>query len=234
MVLVALLGGCETTIVGYDDIYEQGASQFVECSMNVDDKNAVSLDEIGASLDRAQLDETTLQLYAHKDPGTVEPALIETVLAAAADRRIKFVTYAELAEHPVPASLALSFDDHDLAGWSALRPTFDRYGAKVTFFVSSYPTFTDEMKAELRALAADGHDIEYHSTTHQNAEEYSKEHGVDAYVADDIVPGLEAMRADGWAPTMFAYPFGARTDATDEALRPLFQHVRAIHSTCPY
>ena len=42
------------------------------------------------------------------------------------------------------------------------------------------------------------------------------------------------MRADGWAPTIFAYPFGARTEATDKALEPLFTHIRAIHYTCPY
>jgi len=43
-----------------------------------------------------------------------------------------------------------------------------------------------------------------------------------------------AMRADGWQPTIFAYPFGARTSATDKALEPLFTHIRAIRSTCPY
>lgn len=234
IVIAVLLAGCDTTIADYDDIYERGAAQYVECSMNIDDKNSVSVDAIGAALDRAQLDGTTLQLYAHKPTGTVEAATIETVLAGAADRGMRFASYRELSEHEVPGSLALSFDDHDLTGWTSLRPVFDRYGAKVTFFISAYDSFDDGEKAQLAALAGDGHDIEYHSTHHQNAEEYTAAHGVDAYVADDILPGLALMRADGYDPTTFAYPFGARTAETDEALAPLFAHLRAAHYTCPY
>jgi peptidoglycan/xylan/chitin deacetylase (PgdA/CDA1 family) len=234
LVLAVVLAGCDTSIAGYDDIYERGAATYVECSMSIDDKNSVALDDIGAALDRAQLDETTLQLYAHQPTRTVEAATIEDVIAAAADRGMAFATYAQLSDGEVPGSLALSFDDHDLAGWTTLRPIFDRYGAKVTFFVSGYTTLDDTQKAQLRALADDGHDIEYHSTHHYFADEYTAEHGIDAYIDDDIMPGLEAMRADGWDPHVFAYPHGARTAETDDALRPLFDHLRAIHFTCPY
>jgi hypothetical protein len=81
----------------------------------------------------------------------------------------------------------------------------------------------------------DGHDIEYHSTHHYNAENYANDHGVDAYINDDILPGLMAMKADGYTDMhIFAYPFGARTSATDDALKPYFHHLRAIYSTCPY
>jgi hypothetical protein len=145
-----------------------------------------------------------------------------------------FATYTDLAAGEVPGSLALSFDDHDIEGWTLLREKFLHYGARVTFFVSEYGSLTDIEKGELLQLQADGNDIEYHSTHHQNAEDYAAAHGVDAYIQDDILPGLQAMRADGWAPTIFAYPFGARTAATDKALEPLFTHIRAIHYTCPY
>lgn len=42
------------------------------------------------------------------------------------------------------------------------------------------------------------------------------------------------MRAAGFAPNAFAYPFGARTEATDAALLRHFALVRAIQYTCPY
>jgi hypothetical protein len=225
--------GCDATLAEYDNIYARGADHFVLCGMSIDDKNSVSVDEIGAALDRAQIDGTTLQLYSHNPQRTVEVSTIETVVAGAADRGMGFATYAALSEGEVPGSLALSFDDHDLAGWTTLRPIFDRYAAKVTFFVSAYGYLNDEQKAQLHDLEADGHDIEYHSTSHENAELYSQEHGVTAYMDDDILPGLELMRQDGYRPTIFAYPFGARTAATDEALRPYFAHLRAIRSTCP-
>jgi hypothetical protein len=234
LVAVLLLGGCDATLAEYDDIYERGAPTYVECAMSIDDKSAVSYDEIGAALDRAQLDGTTLELYAHKPVITIEPSTIDIVLASVADRGMKFATYADLSDHQVPGSLCLSFDDDDVDGWTSLRPIFLRYGARATFFVTRYPEMTDSEKAELRQLADDGHDIEYHGTHHVDAAAYSAANGIDAWLAYEITPGLAAMRADGWNPILFAYPHGARTDATDEALRPLFGHIRAIRSTCPY
>lgn len=221
-----------------DKIYTRGAPRFVMCGIAIDDKNSESVDAIGGALDRAQIDGTTVLLYAHR-PGdqpqdTVDRATIELALAGVGDRGMKFATYSDLAAGEVPGSLALAFDDRDLPFWTDLRPLFMHYGARVTFFVSEYLDLDDTAKAELRQLAADGHDIEYHSTHHLNAASYANAHGADAYVTDEILPGLEAMRADGWAPTIFAYPFGARTEATDKALEPLFTHVRAIYSTCPY
>ena len=233
LVLLLALAGCDARLAEYDDIYSYGADHFVLCGMTVDDKSSVSVDEIGAALDRAQIDGTTLHLYAHKPTRTVEASTIETVLASAADRGLDFATYRELAAREVPGSLALSFDDRDLVGWTSLRPAFDRYDARVTFFISDFFTLDEVELAQLWDLADDGHDIQFHSTNHENAEAYSAEHGVDAYVADDILPGLEGMRAAGFDPTIFAYPYGARTPATDEALRPHFAHLRAIHSTCP-
>ena len=236
--VLVVLAGCDATLVDMDEIYTRGAPRFVMCGMTIDDKSSTSLDAIGGALDRAQIDGTTLLLYAHS-PGdmpnmTVDPATVELALASVVDRGMTFATYSDLDAGEVPGSLALAFDDRDLAGWTAMRPTFQHYGARVTFFVSEYPYLDDTQKAEIRQLQLDGHDIEYHSTHHYNAANYANDHGVDAYITDDILPGLEAMRADGYDPKMFAYPFGARTSATDAALEPLFHHIRAIYSTCPY
>jgi peptidoglycan/xylan/chitin deacetylase (PgdA/CDA1 family) len=216
-----------------DEIYSRGADHYVLCGMSIDDKNSVSVDAIGAGLDRAQIDGTTLHLYAHQPTRTVEAATIEIVLASTADRGLGFATYRDLIDGEVPGSLALSFDDHDLVGWTALRPVFERYAARVTFFVSGFLDLDDEERAQLHQLAADGHDIQYHSTHHEHAAEYSAAHGVEAYLADDILPALEAMRADGFDPDVFAYPFGGRSAETDRALEPYFANLRAIRSSCP-
>jgi hypothetical protein len=237
-VVLVLVAACDYNDQDTYEIYTRGAPNYVMCGMNIDDKSSASLDAIGGALDRAQIDGTTVLLYAHKpgdEPGaTVDPEIVELALAGVADRGMTFATYSDLDAGEVPGSLALAFDDASLDAWTAMRPTFMHYGARVTFFISEYTFTNDREKAELHQLAADGHDIEYHSVRHRNAENYANEHGVDAYINDDILPGLEAMRADGYDPHIFAYPFGARTTATDDALRPYFRHVRAIYSTCPY
>jgi peptidoglycan-N-acetylglucosamine deacetylase len=114
-----------------------------------------------------------------------------------------------------------------------MRPTFDRYGAKVTFFVSAYHTLNDEERGQLRALADDGHDIQYHSTNHENAADVAASEGVGVWIERDIVPDLAAMRADGYPVTVFAYPFGSRSAATDAAVLEHVTMVRGSNFSCP-
>lgn len=227
------LAGCDVTLSEIDNIYSHGADHRVLCGISIDNKNTVSADAIAVGLDRATVDETILHLYSHKPNGTIDESTLEQVVAGAADRDMNFVTYAELADGTATQGLALSFDDHDVVGWNALLPMFEIYGARVTFFISHYTLINDEERRLVRNLADAGHAIEYHSTAHQNAETYSAENGVEAYITDDILPGLAAMRADRYNPRVFAYPFGARTAATDEAVLAHFPLVRASHFNCP-
>ena len=233
---IAVVGliGCDLSLSSYDEIYARGAEQYVMCAQNIDSKSDFGIDDIDGALMRAKVDGTTLQLYAHRPGATIEVSALEAVLAAANQRGTPFATYEELSAGEVPGSLALAFDDHHLEAWMAIRPLLDRYHARVTFFISAYTRITDEDRAAVRTLADDGHDIEFHSVGHLDAEAYSNEHGVDAYLADEILPALDAMRAAGYATTVFAYPFGTRNAATDAALAPYFSHIRAIRSTCPH
>jgi peptidoglycan/xylan/chitin deacetylase (PgdA/CDA1 family) len=234
LALAALLWGCETQLSEMDSIYSRGADHSVLCGMNVDNKNLISNEAIEAGLERARIDGTVLHLYTHRPAGTVDESTIELVLAGAADRDLGFVTYRELADGTKDAGLAFSFDDRDLRGWHALRPLFDRYGAKVTFFISQFFALEEEEIGMMRELAGDGHAIEYHSTNHLNAEEHSAANGVEGYIAEDILPDLQRMREAGFDPTSFAYPYGARTHATDAAVLHHFRLLRAISYTCPY
>ncbi len=234
VILVAMaLAGCDVTLSEIDNIYSHGADQRVLCGVSIDNKNTVSADAIAVGLDRATVDETVLHLYSHKPNGTIDESTIEQVIAGAADRNMTFVTYADLADGTATQGLALSFDDHDLVGWNGLLPLFELYGARVTFFVSAFTFLDDDERLLLRNLASAGHAIEYHSTAHQDAETYSAENGLEAYITEDILPGLTAMRAAGYNPRVFAYPFGARTAATDEAVLEHFPLIRGSHFNCP-
>ena len=230
------LAACGDAIDEMGDIYSHGAAHAVLCGFSVDNKNGVSSQDIAAGLERAQAAGALLHLYAHRPAVTVDVSTIEATFANAAQRGLPFVTYAQLAADPQlgGAGLVFSFDDHDVAGWYPLRDLFARYDAKVTFFISDYHVLTDEEKQDLHQLEADGHAIEYHSTSHLNAPQYVAAHGMDAYIHDDILPDLSLMRAEGFDPKVFAYPGGARTPATDQAVLDRFSLVRAIQSTCPY
>jgi hypothetical protein len=230
---LAIAACADTSLASHDDIYSHGADHFVLCAASIDDTYGITVAEIGDALDRAQADDATLHLYTHTPGETIAIATLEGTLAAVAAREMRFATYDDLSGGEVPGSLALSFDDRGIAAWTAMRPLLDRYHARVTFFISGFLTLSEDERAQIQQLAADGHDIEYHSTSHLDAEEYATANGVDAYLAADIIPALEAMRADGYATTIFAYPFGTRTAATDAALSQYFVHLRAIRSRCP-
>jgi hypothetical protein len=218
-----------------DRAYSHGPDRFVWCAFGIDTrpKRHPRADEIAQALQRAKLEGTTLHLFAHVPGGTVDLATLERVLAAAAELGVELTTYDELSTREVPGSLALSFDDSDVASWTSIRPMLLKYHAHVTFFVTFFLGFTAAQRAQLHQLAVDGNDIEYHSTNHLDAAKFTAEHGMDEYIATDIVPALDAMRAAGYATRTFAYPYGARTAATDDALRPYFDHLRAVGRTCP-
>ncbi|CAN5691586.1 hypothetical protein BH11MYX2_BH11MYX2_31340 [soil metagenome] len=233
----AVLGAaCNPSLNEYDDIYSHPGDGRIVCSFDIDNKNEVSTDSIATGLDRASVNEEIVHLYTHKPAGTVDESTIEEVVAAAADRDLPFVTYEDIAaahEGDELYGLALSFDDHDITGWHPLIPLFERYGARVTFNISEFHQLTDEELAMLKDLQDAGHAIEYHSTNHGNADELTADLGPDGYDEQDIEPDLALMRAAGYAPTVFAYPFGARSKASDEVLLRNFQILRASSFNCP-
>jgi Polysaccharide deacetylase len=234
LVVVAFLWGCDVSLSEMDNIYSRGTDRQVVCSFSVDDKNVVSTDTIATGLDRARIDGTALHLYAHWPTKTVDVSTLELVLGGAVDRDMDFVTYRDLADGTKTAGLAFSFDGPYIQGWYPLRPLFEHYGAKVTFFVSHFWRLNDDEVRMLRDLAADGHDIEYHSTIHLDAEEFAEANGIARYLEEDIFPDLERLRAAGFDPISFSYPYGSRTAAIDAALLQHFKLLRAIRYTCPY
>jgi peptidoglycan/xylan/chitin deacetylase (PgdA/CDA1 family) len=201
----------------------------VYCAAAIDAVGGNDLPSISAGMARARGRGETIHLYTHTPGVTVPWAKLEAVLALAQADHLAYVTYAELAAGATPGpSIALSFDDSAIDSWTAARPLFATYGARATFFVTRYPQFTVAGKAALRTLADDGHDIEAHTLTHQRAPDMVADRGLAAWLDDEAVPSLEVLRADGYDPVAFAYPFGDRTDETDRAILGHAQVVRSV------
>ena len=217
----------------HDEIFASPVDDGVLCAANGND-DAYSLASIRDALDRARDDGAIVQIFLH-DPGhSVSIDKLTGVLEGAVDRGLRFVTYRELAAGDAAGpGLALAFDDWYLDDWAAQRALLASYHARGTFFAAQYPTYTDAQKGELRALAADGHDVEFHGTYHLDAPAYVDQHGLDVYLSVEIDPGLAAMRADGYDPIVFAYPAGKRTPALDEALLARFAALRSTTLHCP-
>ncbi len=234
--LALILPACQQDVAELDGVVYNGDRRLVHCAVNLDTSARTSDDSIDSGLDRAAARGEIVELYAHNPGpgGTVPQARIDRVLAGAQARGLHFVTYADFANHTEQyPGLALSFDDTFADGWARLRPTFDLYGAKVTFFVSHYARLGDRAHAELQELAADGHDVEPHTVMHLRAPDYVEDHGLDAYLHDEADPSIAVLRDDGFEVHAFAYPFGARTDELDRALGKRVPVIRSVAFTYP-
>ncbi|MEZ4364326.1 MAG: polysaccharide deacetylase family protein [Kofleriaceae bacterium] len=196
-----------------------------------------------AGLDRARDRGEVIELFAHRPGRTVSWADLEAILAGAQARQLRFYTYAELlSDAPIEPGIALSFDDASIDAWFEGRELYARYGARLTFFITRYPEWSAAGRAQLRALADDGHGVEPHGRGHYDAALYVEEHGVAALMREEVQPSIDALRADGYEPTTYAYPYGKRTRETDRAilarlpqLRSLTYAVQAplVSSPCP-
>ncbi|CAN5910322.1 hypothetical protein BH11MYX3_BH11MYX3_29050 [soil metagenome] len=205
-----------------------------------------SVDNLGGGVDRhfveqsflhAQRNDEVALLHAHVPGVTVTREMVDWLLTTAETYHLDAVGYDELdPDHPPRAGLALGFDDQDIDGWLSLRDVFAAHRARVTFFVTRFHNYTDEMKAGLAQLAADGHDIEAHGVDHVHSGDYIDEHGLDAYIADEVEPSIEVLRAAGYAPSTFAFPFGEASESTWNRVLTVdgIQHVRVSPRDCPY
>ena len=75
------------------------------------------------------------------------------------------------------------------------------HGARVTFFVSNFHKLWPRHLALLRELQDDGHAIESHGHNHRHGPDYVEEYGLQAYIDDEVLPSLHAMRREGFTPT---------------------------------
>ncbi len=211
-----------------DNVFYDGDGRKVHCAVNLDEEANNSRASIDTALDRAAARGEVVELYGHAPGRHLTLDKLEYTLEGASRRGLRWVTYSEIARGDGRGpGIALSIDDAAVDLWTAAAPLFARYDAKATFFVTRYYSLNDDRRAQLRALAAVGHDLQAHSTDHRRGPEYVEDHGLAAYLADEVVPSIERMRADGYDISAFAYPFGARTREIDRAV---LGHVAIVRS----
>jgi peptidoglycan/xylan/chitin deacetylase (PgdA/CDA1 family) len=122
--------------------------------------------------------------------------------------------------HDDEAGILLAFDDDHHEVWERNLGLFDRYGAKVTFFVQgAYLPFC------ISALNR-GHDVGYHTLNHLNLPKVSR----DVFFEETLGP-VDAFRAEGVPLTSFAYPFGLSEPWMHEELLKSFTILRGYGVT---
>lgn len=187
---------------------------------------------IAGALERARDEGSVVQLYAHAPGRLSDPRRLEAIAARAAELGLASFTYGELAAGPPAApGLALSLDDDDVAAWVETAALLERHGARATFFVTRFHLMGEADRAALRDLAARGHGIEAHGANHLRAPDVVDDRGLATYLRDEALPSLDGLRAGGHAPTVFAYPYGARTPELDRAMLGHVALVRSVSFT---
>lgn len=127
---------------------------------------------------------------------------------------------------PAQSAFVISFDDQYVTEWYAQRALFGRYNVQATFFITNPDSLTSAEVEMLKALESDGHEIASHGAKHVNALNYTEEHGLEAYIQNEIIPSVKSLQKLGFTPVTFAYPYGANSRTIDHELLKYFYLLR--------
>jgi peptidoglycan-N-acetylglucosamine deacetylase len=141
---------------------------------------------------------------------------------------IIFITNCDTKKVIKQGGIAISFDDRFVKGWYQLRPTFKKYNAKITFYISQPDSLSDEEVKLLHQLQKEGHEIGCHSTNHERAAYYLREHSLTEYMENEIFNALRTMKKQGFSPKTFAHPGGSQTWRSDRELLKYFTLIRDV------
>ena len=130
------------------------------------------------------------------------------------------------------AGFALTFDDYGIESWYAMRDTFLKYKVKATFFVSNFHTLSEVDINKLKTLESDGHEIGCHTFDHEGVgRDYHYDNSrINEYLSKQIIPAFNNMKDAGFNPVSFAYPYGERNEAYDNAVKAYFPYLRTTAS----
>jgi len=129
-----------------------------------------------------------------------------------------FLSCQQKTENSEKAGVAISFDDHFIDEWYALRPLLKKYNAKVTFFITCPDSLTKDEIFKIKQLQKEGHEIGFHGTIHGNATAMLASAGPQRYIETELEPGLRHLERIGIRPTSYAHPGGNHTDQADSVL----------------
>jgi hypothetical protein len=184
-------------------------------------------------VDTAVRERWVLNVYAHAPGVSINIPTLERALSMFDGMGLPYLTYRDLDPEAEPqAGVVFAFDDNGVDSWMSVRSLLQRHGVRATLFVSNFHELDAKQRAALHVLENDGHDIESHTVHHLEAAEYAAMHGAQAYLDDEVLPEIEMLRADGFSPESFAYPYGSRTPETDAVISPHVRWIRTTPGTC--
>ncbi|HEY6175339.1 MAG TPA: polysaccharide deacetylase family protein [Kofleriaceae bacterium] len=224
------------TLIGCADLTYDWDERRVLCSTVVDDiSDSTPWRLVEDGMLEAEALRSVLLLHAHAPGVTISVGAIERLLTMAESYHLAFLTFRELQPGAMRrAGLALAFDDNAIDAWFSVRDRLAAHGAHVTFFVTRWYSRSDSERAELRMLADAGHDVEPHSVNHLHAPAYVHDHGLDAYLADEVAPSIDGLTGAGYPPAdTFAFPFGDTNDEITAAVLRIVPRVRVSPGGCP-
>jgi peptidoglycan/xylan/chitin deacetylase (PgdA/CDA1 family) len=129
------------------------------------------------------------------------------------------------AAQPI-TGIVLTFDDKSVDEWYSFLVFNHKYGVKATFYVSFFYKMDLDQIIKLKLLQDAKNEIGYHTMNHLNALKYIKENSMEAYIDNEILPGLNLMRQKGFDVKSFAYPYGVGSPDLDKELLKYFKTVR--------
>lgn len=129
-----------------------------------------------------------------------------------------------LIEERNKKGILLCFDDYSYESWQNNFDLFERYGVNVTFFVNVSEPTDFCMEAIER-----GHEIGFHTKSHVNLKEVSKEE----FYEQALAP-FEEFKEAGYEITSFAYPYGAYEEWMNEELLKYYKTVRGAYHYMAY
>lgn len=239
---ITAAAGCTGDLADNDAAFYNWDGRTVHCTVEGDSNVGNDIESIERGLDRAKERGEVLELLVHAPGESLPWDDFERLLSAVEDRGLAWVTYEDIANGiPATGGISLQYDGGHMRSWTASREYLQRHHARVTIFVTRYAGFSDDDRAQLRALADDGNDIEAHAVNHLRGPVVVEEEGLEWYLDNEVQPSIDILRDDGYSVVSFAYPFGDRTDEIDEAVSKRVQLVRSltivkplVTSPCPY
>jgi len=190
-------------------------------------------DSLLEHVDTATREHWVLNVYAHAPGVSISIPTLERALSMIEGAGLPYLTYRDLDPEAAPqAGVVFAFDDNGVDSWMSVRSLLARHGVRATLFVSNFHELDAKQRAALHVLEHDGHEIESHTVHHVEAAAYAAMYGAQAWLDDEVLPEIEMLRADGFAPESFAYPYGSRTAETDAAVSPHVRWIRTTPGTC--
>jgi hypothetical protein len=204
------------------------------CSTPVDDlTNDLDWGNIDDQLAAAEHYGWAALFHAHIPGETVTRGALDRLFSAADAHHLDYVELGELVPGPPHGAIAFAFDDSAVDAWTSVTDILETHHARITLFITRWNEIDDQGRAEIAQFSSDGDEIEPHTVNHLHAPDYVAQHGLDAYMADEVLPSFQVLTDAGYPPAAsFAYPFGDHTPEIDRALLGIVGSVRTTPGQC--